>query len=244
MPIWQAERVDPWNVGLIVVIVVGLALIIYGALSDRYQNRQRATAMTAPPQRSIPRFKPDAPAPHYLTDLQARRVPEDAEPTDLTEDERKTIAAEFSDPSTVTIKAGYASRDFVTDKTSSWAVLELPAILVCGDPVSSFRELLGTLEKLILTKKPLVLAAPSIAPEVLATLEVNRIRQSMRVLALTTGADTLAKLADACHATVVSLQERQSGEIGEQHLGSCERWVSTASMSYVIGPPDATPPPT
>jgi len=236
--------VDPWTVGLIVVIVIGLGLIIYGALSDRYRNKQRAAAMTAPPQRSIPRFKPDAPAPHYLSELQARQEPADAEPTELTGDERKAIAAEFTDPSTVTIKAGYTSRDFVTDKTSSWAVLELPAILVCDDPVASFRELLGTLEKLILTKKPLVLAAPSIAPEVLATLEVNRIRQSMRVLALTTDHETLTELAEATGATIVTLQERQSGGIGEQHLGSCERWVSTATVSYVIGPPDPTPPPT
>jgi hypothetical protein len=242
--VWQAERVDPWNVGLIVVIVVGLGLIIYGALSDRSRNKQRAAAMVAPPQRAIPRFKPDAPAPHYLSDLQARQAPEDAESTDLTEDERKAITAEFTDPSTVTIKAGYASRDFVTDKTSSWAVLELPAILVCGDAVSSFRELLGILEKLILTKKPLVVAAPSIGPEVLATLEVNRIRQSMHVLVVKTDQQTLAALADACGARVVTLQERQSGEIGEEQLGSCERWVSTATTSYLIGPPGAPPPST
>ena len=56
-------------------------------------------------------------------------------------------------------------------------------MLVCADPIQTFRELLGTLEKLILSKSPLVIVAPAIAPEVLATLEVNAIRQTMRLLA-------------------------------------------------------------
>ena len=51
------------------------------------------------------------------------------------------------------------------------------------DAISSFRELIGTLEKLILSKTPLVVVAPDIAADVLATLEVNTIRHTMRLLA-------------------------------------------------------------
>jgi hypothetical protein len=231
--------VDPWNVGLVVVIVVGLAVIIFGALRDRTRNKRRATAMLSPPARAIPRFQPDAPAPHYLSDLQARRAPEAAEPTELTQQEREAIAGELKDPATVTIKAGYASRAFLTDQTSSWAVLEEPAVLVCQDAVESFRELLGILEKLILTKTSLVLVAPAIAPEVLATLEVNKIQQTMRLLAVTpdeAGLDTIAK---TCRATAVYRRDRQAGDVGEDRLGHCKRWVSTAKASYLIGAKDA-----
>ena len=230
---------DPWNVGLVVVIVVGLAVIIFGALTDRYRNKRRATEMLAPPARAIPRFQPDAPAPHYLSDLQARRAPEDAEPTELTQSEREAIAGQLKDPATVTIKAGYASRAFVTDQPSSWAVLDGPAVLVCHDAVESFREVLGILEKLILTKTPLVLAAAAIGPEVLATLEVNKIQQTMRLLAVTPDEAGLGTIAKTCRATAVDRRDRQAGDIPEGRLGHCERWVSTAKASYLIGAADA-----
>ena len=83
--VWHPERVDPWSIGLIVLIIAGLAAIILGALWDRRRNKQRAAEMLAPPARTIPQFHPDAPAPHYLSDLQARRRPEEAESTDLSD---------------------------------------------------------------------------------------------------------------------------------------------------------------
>ena len=229
---------DPWNIGLVAVIVIGLGLIIFGALTDRYRNKRRATAMLAPPDRPIPRFHPDAPAPHYLSDLQARRAPEDAERTELTQPERELIASELNDQETVTIKAGYASPAFVTDLTSSWAVLEGPAVLVCADAIESFRELLTVLEKLILAKTPLVVVAPAIAPDVLATLEVNKIRQTLRVLVVTPDEAGLDAVAKTCQAAAVDRRDRQAGDVSEDRLGGCERWVSTAKASYLIGVPD------
>ena len=73
----------------------------------------------------------------------------------------QSITQQLADPHTVTVSAGYASRDFITDSSSDWAVLERPAVLVCGDPIESFRELIGTLEKLILSRTPLVVVAPA-----------------------------------------------------------------------------------
>jgi len=232
--LWHAEQVDPWSIGLIALIVVGFAAIIFGGLWDRRRNKRRAAEMLAPPARTIPRFKPDAPAPHYLSDLQARRQPEDAVPRDLTQAERESINRQLADPHTLTVGAGYASRDFITDSSAHWAVLEHPAVLVCGDPIETFRELLGTLEKLILSRTPLVVVAPAIAPDVLATLEVNTIRQTMRLLAVICDQDGLGTVAAACHAMIIDRTDRQSGYLGPDHLGSCERWISTATSSHLI----------
>ena len=88
---------------------------------------------------------------------------EDAKSTDLTDAERASITQQLADPQTVTVDAGYASRDFITDSSSAWAVLDRPAVLACGDAIESFRELISTLEKLILSKTPLVVVAPGIA---------------------------------------------------------------------------------
>ena len=111
---------EPWIIGLIALVAVGLGVIVFGALHDRARNRRRAAEMLAPPPRTIPQFKADSPAPHYLSDLQARRPPPDAEPTDLTPSQRAAITAQLSDPATITIRAGYASKDFATDRSSGW----------------------------------------------------------------------------------------------------------------------------
>ena len=176
---------EPWIIGLIALVAVGLGVIVFGALHDRARNRRRAAEMLAPPQRTIPHFRPDSPAPHYLSELQARRPPPEAEPTDLTAAQREVITAQLSDPTTITIRAGYASKDFATDRSSGWAVLESPRVLVCADPVTSMRELLTVLEKLIISNTPVVLIAPAIVDEVRATLEVNKIRQLIQVVAVT-----------------------------------------------------------
>jgi hypothetical protein len=232
--VWQSEQMDPWSIGLIVLIIAGLGAIIFGAVWDRRRNKRRAAEMLAPPARTIPQFHPDAPAPHYLSDLQARRRPEDAEPTDLSDAARQTITQQLADPHTVTVEAGYASRDFITDSSSAWAVLEQPAVLVCGDAISSFRELIGTLEKLILSKTPLVLVAPGIAADVLATLEVNTIRHTMRLLAVICDESSLRTVATACQAMIIDRSDRQSGYLGQDHLGHCKRWISTATSSHLI----------
>ena len=176
---------DLWQVGLIVVIVVGFGLVVFGALWDRARNRRRAREMLSPPPRTIPQFRPDAPAPHYLSDLQARRRRTGTDGTALTAEERERINRQIADAQTVTVPTGYASRDFVTDPTSGWAVLDHPAVLVCADPVDSIRELLPVLERLIMTGTPLVVARPGLSAEVRATLEVNAIQQTMRLLAVT-----------------------------------------------------------
>jgi hypothetical protein len=232
--VWHAEQVDPWSIGLLVLIVAGLAAIIFGALWDRRLNKRRAAGMLAPPKRTIPHFRPDAPAPHYLSDLQARRRPENAQAGDLSEAEREAIGRQLVDPNTVTVNVGYASRDFVTDSSSGWAVLEQPAVLVCGDPIQTFRELLGALEKLILSKTPLVVVAPAIAREVLATLEVNAIRQTMPLLAVISNEACLTTVATACQAMIIDRSDRQSGYLAPDQLGHCERWISSDTSSHLV----------
>jgi hypothetical protein len=226
--------VDPWQVGLIAVIVIGLGLIIFGALWDRSRNRRRAAEMLAPPPRTIPQFRPDAPAPHYLSELQARRPPAAPRSTALTTQDLDAINRQIADTHTVTVPAGYASKDFATDPTSGWAILDRPAVLVCTDPVETIRELLGVLEQLIMSRTPLVIVAPRLAPEVLATLEVNQIQQTMKLLVVTPKAAELSALASACGATMLDRSDLRSGYAPPEQLGRCERWVSTAKASHVI----------
>lgn len=229
---WQAEEVEPWIFGLVAVIVVGLAAILYGALSDRAKTRRAAEEMLSPPQRTIPQFSPDAPAPQYLSDLQARRPLEETASTELTAAERDRLAQQLRDPSTVTVAAGWLSKDFVTDAGSGRAVLDSPRVLVCLEPVESTRELLGVLERCTLSGTALVVAAPSFSDEVRGTLEVNAIRRTLRVLAV--AAADVAPIAAATGASPRDRSDLQSGYVWPEHLGSCARWVSTSKASHVV----------
>lgn len=224
---------DPWTLGLVAVVVLGLAVILFGALSDRAKNRRSAAEMLSPPQRTIPQFSPNAPAPQYLSDLQARRPPTETTSTELSAAEREQLARGLRDPSTVRIAAGWLSRDFVTDAGSGQAVLESPRVLVCLAPVKSTRELLGVLERCSLSGTALVVVAPSFSDEVRGTLEVNQIRRTLRVLAVATA--DLEAVAEATGAQPRDRSDLQSGYVWPEHLGGCGRWVSTSKASYVLG---------
>jgi hypothetical protein len=227
--------VDAWTLGLVVLVVVGLGVIVFGALWDRARNRRRAEEMLAPPERVIPHFRPDTPAPQYLSELQARRAPATAAGPALSTGERAELGRRLEDGGSVTIGTGYASSDFVTDPTSGWAVLDEPVVLVCADPVASIRELLGVLERMVLSQTPLVVVAPDLAPEVIATLEVNRIQRRLALVVVVAPDDgERAVVARACGATPTDRSDRQAGYLPPSVLGRCARWVSTVRTSHVL----------
>ena len=237
---------DPWSIGLAVLVVVGLVAVVFGALWDGARNRRRAAAMLAPPERVIPHFRPDAPAPHYLSELQARRAPSTAVASGLDAGTRAEVRQQLEAGAGTAVTAGWASADFVNDPETGWAVLEHPVVLVCADDVASLRELLGLLERVLMSRTPVVVVAPSLAPEVRATLEVNRIQGLLAVVVvLVPDAVERDAVARACGATPSERSDRQAGYLPPQVLGRCRRWVSTDRRSLVIpeapGAPGARP---
>jgi hypothetical protein len=226
---------DPWSVGLAVLVVLGLVAVVFGALYDRARNRRRAAEMLAPPERVIPHFRADAPAPHYLSELQARRPTAPPRVPALDDATRAEIERWLAADGGSAVDAGWASADFVTDPAAGWAVLDEPVVLVCADEVASLRELLDLLERLLLSRTPLVLVAPRVAREVLATLEVNRIRGLLAVVVVLVGdASARESLARGCGATPVDRADRQAGYLPPGVLGNCRRWVSTDRRSVAL----------
>ncbi|GAA3612783.1 hypothetical protein [Microlunatus ginsengisoli] len=229
---------DPWTVGIVVVIAVGVVVIVLGALSDRRKNRRAAREMLSPPDRPIPRFAPETPAPHYLSELQARRRPGGARTTELSAADRDELARRLRDPDTVSLPAGMVSPDFITDRTAGWAVLDRPYVLVCAEPITTVRELITPLEKVLPTGRPVVVVAPGLAGDVRSTLEVNAIQQTMSVLAVEAAGDVLTRIAGLVDTTPIPRADLQSSWVGLDRLGGCDRWVSTATTSYLLDRPD------
>ena len=220
---------QPWVVGLVALVVVGVAVIGYGAWADRAKNRRRAAAVLAPPERRIPGFEPGGRGPAYVSELQARRRPA---PASNSPDVVVESAAEPA--STVEVRAGWASRDFATDAARGEAVLGAPLVLVCDDPVQTVRELLPVLERVMRERTPLVLVAPDVAPEVLATLEVNAIQAKLALLVVRADDGQRVSICAVSGASPLDRSDRQSGFVTAERLGRVARWRSTRDTSYLV----------
>ncbi|HXY29143.1 MAG TPA: chaperonin GroEL [Gemmatimonadaceae bacterium] len=79
---------------------------------------------------------------------------------------------------------GYLSPYFVTDPEKMEAVLEDAMILIHDKKISSMKDLLPILEKVAQMGKPLLIIAEDVEGEALATLVVNKLRGTLRVVAV------------------------------------------------------------
>jgi chaperonin GroEL len=79
---------------------------------------------------------------------------------------------------------GYLSPYFVTDAESMEAVLEDPYILIHDKKISAMKDLLPILEKVAQSGRSILIIAEEVEGEALATLVVNKLRGTLRVVAV------------------------------------------------------------
>jgi len=79
---------------------------------------------------------------------------------------------------------GYISPYFITDTEKMEAVYENPFILIYDKKISTMKDFLPILEKTVQTGRPLVIIAEDVDGEALATLVVNKIRGSLKIVAV------------------------------------------------------------
>ncbi len=79
---------------------------------------------------------------------------------------------------------GYISPYFVTNTEKMEAVMENPYILIHDKKISAMKEFLPILEATVQTGRPLVIISEDVEGEALATLVVNKLRGSLRVVAV------------------------------------------------------------
>jgi len=79
---------------------------------------------------------------------------------------------------------GYISPYMVTDTERMEAVLEDPYILITDQKISSMKDLLPILEKVVKAGKPLMVIAEDMDGEALATLVVNKLRGTINCVAV------------------------------------------------------------
>ncbi|MCQ2398297.1 MAG: chaperonin GroEL [Sphaerochaetaceae bacterium] len=79
---------------------------------------------------------------------------------------------------------GYISAYFANNRESMTALLEDPYILIYDKKISSMKELLPVLEKVVQTSKPILIIAEDVDGEALTTLVVNSLRGTLNVCAI------------------------------------------------------------
>jgi chaperonin GroEL len=102
----------------------------------------------------------------------------------ITVEEAKGIETTVETTEGMQFDQGYLSPYFTTNPDTMEAVLESPLILIYEKKISSMKDLLPVLEKVVQKSKPLVIISEDIDGEALATLVVNKIRGTIQVAAV------------------------------------------------------------
>ena len=102
----------------------------------------------------------------------------------ITVEESQTLTTELEITEGMQFDKGYLSPYFVSDLEAGETVLDDAYLLITTQKISSIAELLPLLEKVVETKKPLVIVAEDVDGEALSTLVVNAIRKTFSAVAV------------------------------------------------------------
>ena len=125
---------------------------------------------------------------------------------------------------------GYISPYFVTDTEKMECSYDNPFILIFDKKISTMKDLLPVLEKVVNTGRPLLIIAEDVESEALATLVVNRLRGSLKIAAVKAPGfgdrrkEMLEDIAILTGGTVVSEEKGYKLEDADlSMLGQCEK---------------------
>ncbi|MFE5287539.1 chaperonin GroEL [Nocardia sp. NPDC056611] len=159
----------------------------------------------------------------------------------ITVEESNTFGLQLELTEGMRFDKGYISGYFVTDPERQEAVLEDPYILLVGSKISTVKDLLPLLEKVIQAGKPLLIIAEDVEGEALSTLVVNKIRGTFKSIAVKApgfGDRRKAMLADIAILTggeVISEEVGLSLETaGLELLGQARKVVITKDETTIV----------
>ena len=102
----------------------------------------------------------------------------------ITVEDSQTMGLELELTEGMRFDKGYISHYFVTDTERMEAVLEDAYVLIVNSKISTVKDLLPVLEKVMQSGKPLLIIAEDVDAEALATLVVNKIRGTFKSVAV------------------------------------------------------------
>ena len=102
----------------------------------------------------------------------------------ITVEEGKSLNTDFQVVEGMQFDRGYLSPYFVTDPQSMEGVFEDCYILVHEKKITNIKDLVPVLEKVVQSGKPLLIVAEDVEGEALATLVINKLRGTFKIVAV------------------------------------------------------------
>ena len=102
----------------------------------------------------------------------------------ITVEEGKSLETSFEVVEGLQFDKGYLSPYFVTDSQGMEVVLEDAYVLIHEKKISSIKDLVPVLEKVVNSGKPLLIIAEDVEGEALATLVINKLRGTFKIAAV------------------------------------------------------------
>ena len=160
----------------------------------------------------------------------------------ITVEESKTAETFLETVEGMQFDRGYLSPYFVTNSDNMEAEMDDTYILIYDKKISNMKDLLPLLEKVVQTGKSVVIIAEDIEGEALATLVVNKLRGTFKVLAVKSpgfGDRRKAMLEDIAVLTGGTVISEDAGYKLEnatlEYLGTCKRAVSDKDNTTIVG---------
>ncbi len=159
----------------------------------------------------------------------------------ITVEESKTAQTELEVVEGMQFDRGYLSPYFVTNAERMEAVLENAFVLIYDKKISSMKDMLGVLEGVAKSGRPLLIIAEDVEGEALATLVVNKLRGTLHVVAVKApgfGDRRKSMLEDLAVLTGGTLISEEVGQKLEQatikDLGNAKRIVIDKDNTTII----------
>ena len=160
----------------------------------------------------------------------------------ITVEESKTAETFLETVEGMQFDRGYLSPYFVTNSDNMEAEMDDAYILIYDKKISNMKDLLPLLEKVVQTGKPVTIIAEDVEGEALATLVVNKLRGTFKVLAVKApgfGDRRKAMLEDIAVLTGGTVISEDAGYKLENatldYLGTCKRVVSDKDNTTIVG---------
>ncbi len=159
----------------------------------------------------------------------------------ITVEEESSLGTSLDVTEGMQFDKGYISPYFATDPEAGEAVLEDAYVLITTEKISAIEDLLPLLEKTVQAGKPLLIVAEDVEGQALATLVVNAMRKTLKIVAVKApgfGDRRKAMLQDMAILTGAELVAPEVGYkldgVGLDALGQARRIVVTKDTTTII----------
>ena len=159
----------------------------------------------------------------------------------ITVEEAKSLETTLEVVEGMQFDKGYVSPHMVTDSVRMEAELENPYVLITDKKISSMKDILPLLEKIVQESKPLLIIADDLEGEALTTLVINNLRGTLNVVAVKApafGDRRKAILEDIAVLTGGKVVSEEMGmkleEAGLEVLGTAKKIKITKDSTTIV----------